>query len=392
MSGRDFIQLPGPTNIPDRVLEAYRRPIVDFGGPKFREILDDVFERLPAVFSGSPHVVSYISNGHGAWEGTLRNIVRPGEKLLLADTGMFSGRWGDMVEGLGFKLQTTPARIREGADVEAVRDALGADADHEIKALLIAHTETSTGVRTDLAPLRAALDEFDHPALIVVDAIASLGTEVLPVRELGLDVVISASQKGLMMPPGLSFAAVSDRALEIAQEIHEEGSYWAWPSRLDVSAPYRRYGGTPPEQAVFAMQVALDMIDEEGGVEGVIARHERLADAARAAFTVWSEGGALEFNAIHKDERANAVTALRLADGIDGELLRAMCRDRFSVTIGGGMLDMADGRGIRIGHLGDLNEPMILGALAGVETAMRVLGIPLGAGALDAAMASLASS
>ncbi|MDG2261176.1 MAG: aminotransferase class V-fold PLP-dependent enzyme, partial [Actinomycetota bacterium] len=236
------------------------------------------------------------------------------------------------------------------------------------------------------------LDEFDHPALIVVDAIASLGTEVLPVRELGLDVVISASQKGLMMPPGLSFAAVSDRALEIAQEIHEEGSYWAWPSRLDVSAPYRRYGGTPPEQAVFAMQVALDMIDEEGGVEGVIARHERLADAARAAFTVWSEGGALEFNAIHKDERANAVTALRLADGIDGELLRAMCRDRFSVTIGGGMLDMADGRGIRIGHLGDLNEPMILGALAGVETAMRVLGIPLGAGALDAAMASLASS
>ncbi len=390
MSGRQFIQLPGPTNIPDRVLEAYRRPIIDFRGPEFQAMLDDVFGRLPAVFGDADHIVSYISNGHGAWEGTLRNIARPGERLLLADTGMFSGRWGDMVEGLGFKLQTTPTRIRTGADIEAVRAALSADPDHEIKALLIAHTETSTGVRTDLAELRAALDAASHPALLVVDAIASLGTEAIPVKELGIDVVISASQKGLMMPPGMSFCAISNRALAVSEEVHEPSSYWAWPGRLDASFPYRRFGGTPPMQAVYAAQVALDLIEEEGGVDGIVARHARLASAVRSAVTVWAEAGSLEFNAVNPHERANAVTAIRLAPGFDGEAICTTARDRFSVVIGGGMLDMAEGRGIRIGHLGDLNEPMVLGAIGGIELAMRHLGIPIGAGAMDAAIADLA--
>jgi len=297
-----------------------------------------------------------------------------------------------MVEGLGFKLDVTDANTRAGADLEAVRAILNADIDHEIRALLVAHTETSTGIRTDLADLRRALDDADHPALFVVDAIASLGTEELPVRELGIDVVITASQKGLMMPPGLSFCGVSERALERSLEVHEPSSYWAWPARIAVTAPYRRFGGTPPEQHMFAAQVALDLIDEEGGIAAVIARHARLADAVRATVAVWCEAGALEFNAINTDERSNAVTAIRTVEGIDSELIRSTCRDRLNITIGGGMLDMAEGRGFRIGHLGDLNEPMILGALGGIETAMRQLGVPHGRGGLDAAIDSLAES
>ena len=389
MSGRDFIHLPGPTNIPDRILEAYRRPIIDFRAPEFQEHLDRMFHRLPDVF-GMEKVVSYISNGHGAWEGTLRNIARPGQRMLLADTGMFSGRWGDMVEGLGFKLSVTPADIRRGVDVAAVRDALAADTDHEIVAVLVAHTETSTGIRTDLGQLRDALDAVDHPALLVIDAIASLGTETIDVEAHGVDVIIAASQKGLMLPPGLSFCGISERAYERSLEYHEASSYWAWPSRLDESAPYRRFGGTPPEQAVFATNVALDLIEEEGGIDAVIARHARLADAVRAAVEVWGQNGAMEFNVLDPAARANAVTAVRLAEGIDGDELCTVARERFGVAIGGGMLDMAEGRGIRIGHLGDLDEPMILGALAGAEVAMRHVGIDVGSGALDAAIASLA--
>ena len=392
MSGREFIQLPGPTNVPDRVLEAFRRPIIDFAGPAFQAILEDVWSRLREVFDHPDHIVCYISNGHGAWEATLRNIARPGQRLLLADTGMFSSRWGDMVQGLGFKLDLTQANFRTATDVDAVRSVLAMDVDHEIQALLVAQTETSTGVRSDLGALCGALDEVGHPALLIVDAIASLGTEELPLGPLGVDVMITASQKGLMMPPGLSFCGISEKAFQRSLELHEPSSYWAWPSRLHQALPYRRFGGTPPIQAMFAAQVALDLIAEEGGIGSVIARHARIADAVRAAVSVWCEAGGMEFNAINEDERANAVTAIRTADGVDSELIRATCRDRFNVTIGGGMLDMADGRGFRIGHLGDLNEPMILGALGGIETALRFLGVPHGRGGLDAAITTLSES
>ena len=226
MSGREFIQLPGPTNVPDRVLEAFRRPIIDFAGPAFQAILEDVWSRLREVFDHPDHIVCYISNGHGAWEATLRNIARPGQRLLLADTGMFSSRWGDMVQGLGFKLDLAQANFRTATDVDAVRSVLAMDVDHEIQALLVAQTETSTGVRSDLGALRGALDEVGHPALLIVDAIASLGTEELPLGPLGVDVMITASQKGLMMPPGLSFCGISEKAFQRPLELHELLGAW----------------------------------------------------------------------------------------------------------------------------------------------------------------------
>ncbi|MEE9413669.1 MAG: aminotransferase class V-fold PLP-dependent enzyme [Acidimicrobiales bacterium] len=385
MPGRDFVQNPGPTNIPDRILEAFRRPSVDFNSPEFAELVNGIWADLEPLF-GAYRVAAYPSVGHGSWEATLVNLLEPGQRFLLPMSGLFSMRWGDMAESLGFGYEPVAVDSRRAPNPEAIHDALVKDKDHQLAGVFVAHAETSTGTLADLAAIRSAIDAAGHPALFVVDAIASFATDSVPMAELGIDVVLASSQKGLMMPPGLSFAGLSERAVAHNKTVSTPRSFWSWTERIDPEWVYQRFGGTPPEQHLFALRAALDLIAEEGGIDAVTTRHRRLAGAVHAAIEMWGKSGPFEINAIEPSERSSAVTAV-LADGIDVAELISTSRDLFHVSIAGGMLEMR-GRGFRIGHLGDLNEPMLLGALGGIECAIRQLGIPHESG-LEAAVRSL---
>ena len=265
---------------------------------------------------------------------------------------------------------------------------MAADSDHRIKGVYVVHTETSTGTVTDLAAVRAAIDAAEHPALYVVDAIGSAGSEHIRMRDWEIDVVVTASQKGLMMPPGLGLCALSERAVERSRAVATPRVHYAWEARLETEYVYQRFGGTPPEQHIYALRVALDMIAEEGGIDAAVGRHHRLAAAVHAAVEGWGTGGPWELNVPDPSHRASAVSCVRTGE-IDSVTLVEAARDRFHVSLGVGVLDMA-GHAFRMGHVGDLNEPMILGALGGIETAMTVLGLPHGDG-LPAAVASLAA-
>lgn len=388
MPGRDFVQNPGPTNIPDRVLEAFRRPAVDFSSEQFAEFVDGIWVELESLF-GAHRVVAYPSVGHGAWEATLVNLLEPGQRFLLPMSGLFSMRWGEMATSLGFGVEPVEVDIRRAPDPAAIHDALVNDKDHQLAGVFVAHAETSTGTLADLGAIREAIDAAGHPALFVVDAIASFATDPIPMAELGIDAVLASSQKGLMMPPGLSFAGLSERAVAHNKGVSTPRSFWSWTERVEPEWVYQRFGGTPPEQHLFALRAALDLIAEEGGIDSVTARHRRCAGAVHAAIEMWGKGGPFEINAIEPAERSSAVTAV-LADGIDVDEVLATSRDRFHVSMSGGMLDMA-GKGFRIGHLGDLNEPMLLGALGGIECAFRALSIPHESG-LEAAVLHLSQA
>ncbi len=388
MSGRKFVQNPGPTNIPDAVLEAFRRPAMDFDAPEFIELIDGIWAELPVLFGGAHGVVMLTAVGHGAWESALVNILAPGDRALFVAGGLFGQVWGATARTLGYDAVIADSGdLRRAPDPEMVHDALAADHEHRIKAVCVAQTETSTGSVIDVASFRAAIDRVNHPAFFVVDAIGSFASEPMRMADWDIDVVLAASQKALMMPPGLAFCAFSERALERSRERPTPSAYWAWPPRLNQERSYMRFGGTPPEQHVYALRAALDLIREEGGVDAVAARHRFYAAAVHACVEAWGKEGPWELNVVDPSERAAAVTCVRTGD-IDAEELRAVARDRFDVSVGGGMLDMF-GRAFRIGHLGELNEPMLLGALGGVEAAMDRLGHPHGPG-LSVAAAALA--
>jgi alanine-glyoxylate transaminase/serine-glyoxylate transaminase/serine-pyruvate transaminase len=358
--GRDFTQNPGPTNIPDRVLEAFRRPAVDFDGPEFHAVVDRVWEQLPDLFGGAHVVFVLTSVGHGGWESALVNLLNPGDEFLMAASGRFGHRWGEVAAALGFEPAYTEVDLRRPADPEEIQARLGADTEHRFKGVFVTQTETSTGTVSDIPAIRAAIDAVDHPALLVVDAIGSFGTEPMKMGEWGVDVVVASSQKGLMMPPGLAFCAVSRAALEHSKTVTTPRSHWDWRLRMDHSFIYKRFDGTPPEQHIYALDAALDG---------------------------WGKEGPWEINAL-PPHRANAVTCVRTG-AIDADELRLLARDRYRVSVGAGMLEMG-GRAFRIGHLGDMNEPMILGALGGLELAMQTLGLPHGSG-LTPAVESLVS-
>ena len=378
--GREFLQVPGPTNIPDRVLNAMHRPAMDFSAPAFGELALSVFEDLKPVFGTDGEVFLYASSGHGGWEASLVNLMEPGDRVLLPRTGHFSDKWGDTAEGLGLETVTIPTDYRSPIDPDRVEQALRADPERRIKAVLAVHIETNTGVVSDLPAIRQAIDAAGHPALLIVDAIASLCTAPLPMAQWGVDVTIAASQKGLMSPPGVALVAASPRALEISESVATPREYWSWQRRRQAEI-YRRFCGTAPEHIVFGLREALNMLAEEG-LENVFARHTRLAGAVRAAVGRWCDSGPLEFNARDPACRADALTVILAPDAFDMEDVRTIARDRFRVALGGGM-----GRNVlRIGHLGDLNEPMILGAIAGLQAALKVAKVPVGDGALDAAV------
>jgi len=384
------VQNPGPTNIPDRVLEAFRRPAVDFCDPEFVAMAEGIWDELPEMFGGADKIVVLTMVGHGAWESALTNTVEPGDAVLIPDCGLFSRRWARMARDLGYEVVTTERRLRRPTDPAEIADILAADTVRRIRNVCIVHTETSIGSVTDLPAMRAAIDAADHPALFVVDGVCSLGIEPMQMRDWGIDVVVAASQKGLMMPPGLSFCALSERAVERSRSVATPRFHLAWEPRFEEGPIYNRFGGTPPIHHMFALRAVLDMIAETGGIDASVERHRRWAAAVHAAVDGWASGGPWEINVVEPVHRTAAITCVRTG-GIAAGPMISMARDRFRVSVGSGIMPELEGRSIRIGHLGDLNEPMLLGALGGIETAMTVLGLPHGHG-LPAAVASLAAT
>ena len=365
------------------------RPMVDFAGADFTAMARGCLDDLRRVFQTEGAVYAYSANGHGAWEVAFDNLIAPGETVLMPETGRFSQSWAEMAEALGVRVLTTRAFHDCPLDPAALETVLAADRDHAIKAVAMVHVETSTGITHDVAAVRKAIDATGHPALLVVDAIASLGCVDLAMDRLGVDLVVTASQKGLMMPAGMAFVAVGERARAVAASGGAPRRYWDWRLRTGAESYFWFYG-TPPVQMMFALREALDMLFEEG-LPAVFARHQRLAEATRRAVARWGEDGDIGFQCAVAAARSDVVTALTFPSGADPDALRALCRERLSVAFGGGIGPFA-GRLLRIGHLGDLNEPMLLGALGGLEIAMRASGVPHVGGGVDAAAQYLADT
>lgn len=388
-AGWNFLMTPGPTNIPDRVLRAMARPAMEYAGPDFLELSMGVHEDLKKIFQTTAEVFIYSANGHGAWEAALSNTLSPGDTVLVPDTGQFSSSWSLMAESLGLKSQYITGDWRHGIDPAVVEQALLDDKDHQIKAVLMVHTDTATSITSDVSAVRKAIDAANHPALFMVDTIASLVTTEFKMDEWGVDVTIAACQKGLMVAPGVSFTAANDKAREMGKSSTMGRNYWNWQTRRgDIH--YTWYCGTGPVNSIFGLREALDMIFEET-LEGAYARHQRLAGAVRAAVGVWGTGGTFELNALVEDQQANGVTTILIDEAIDVIKLHDLCRDRFNVSLGFG-LGKLSGKCFRIGHMGHVNEPMVLGTLGCIEAAFEMLKIEHAKGGVQAAIESLAKA
>jgi len=386
--GNRLLHSPGPTPIPDEVLAAMHRQPMDLADPRLDRILDNCHGGLLRLLQTQrASLYMYAANGHGAWEAAIANLIAPDKAALVPGTGHFSESWAIQTEALGRKVIRTPWQPGYPIDPQAVEDALRADAAREIAAVFVVHTDTAGGVTSDLRAIRAAIDAAGHPALMVVDVVASLAAAPFAMDELGANVAIGASQKGLMLPPGLSFVAADARAEEIGNANPTPRFYWDWRRRKhEVS--YRRFCGTPPEQLLMGLEASLGLIFREG-LDEVIARHARIAGAVHAAISAWREEGMLDFFCRVPEARSVSVTTIAVAEGVDPEALRSVARERFQVAVAGGLGPLT-GRAFRIGHLGDQNAAMILGCLAGVEAAMTAQAVRFGAGGVRAAVASLA--
>ena len=386
--GQRALHSPGPTRLPDEVLHAMSRQPVDLADPRLDPTIaacEDGLKRL--LHTQQADVLMYAANGHGAWEAVIANLLGPGRVALIPGTGHFSESWAIQAEALGANVVRTPWVEGQPIDAAALAQALRDDRQREIVAVFCVHTDTASGVTSELQALRAAIDDADHPALFVVDVVASLGVVPFDMDALRADVVVGASQKGLMLPPGLGFVAVNERARASAQANPAPRFYWDWGRRRDALS-YRKFCGTPPINLLFGMQAALQLIFHEG-LDAVFARHRQLAGAVHAAVQGWSEGGALSFFCQPPQCRSHSVTTVAVRAGVDPEALRTMARERFQVSLSGGLGPLA-GRVFRIGHMGDINAAMVLGALGGVEAALRAQGIPVGQGGVQRAAEFLA--
>lgn len=388
-AGWNFLMTPGPTNIPERVLRAMGQPAMEYAGPDFTELSKGVHEDLKKIFQTTGEVFIYAANGHGAWEAALSNTLSPGDVVLIPHTGRFSSSWSLMAESLGLEVRYLPGDGRHGVDAAIIEQALLEDSEHTIKAVLMVHTDTATSITSDVHAVRKAIDAVSHPALFMIDTIASLMTTDYRMDEWGVDVTVAACQKGLMMAPGLSFTATSDKAREIGKTSTMPRSYWNWQTRRG-EVHYTWYCGTGPVNSILGLREALDMIFEET-LPVVFARHQRLADAVRAAVGAWGAEGAFELNALVEAQQANGVTAIRVNSDVDINELHVLCRDKFNVSLGYGLGDLKDSS-FRIGHMGHMNEPMVLGALGCVEAAFEMLKYPHCKGGVQAAVDSLAKA
>ena len=386
--GLRLLHSPGPTRVPDEVVNAMARQPTDLADSRLAVLIAACESGMKELLKTEvADVYFYAANGHGGWEAVIANLVAPGAAILVPGTGHFSDGWAEQVEAFGGRAQRTPYVEGFPIDPGAVEAALRDDTEHRIGAVFVVHTDTASGTTCDLAALRRAIDAAAHPALFVVDVVASLGAAPFAMDELGVNVAIGASQKGLMVHPGLAFVAADARAMEVARRNPAPRFYWDWQRRRSDHS-YRKFCGTPPMAHLAGLEAALGLIAAEG-LAAVHARHARLTGAVHAAVGRWAEAGALRLFTKPAAARSVSVTAIEVSPGIDPEALRTVARERFQVAIAGGLGPLG-GRVFRIGHLGDLNEAMILGCLAGVEAAMQVQGIAYGGGGIEAAIATLA--
>jgi len=381
--GWHFFMNPGPTNIPDRILRAMDRGTMDFTGAEFRAISEECFAGLKRVFKTEQTVLAYAASGHGAWEAALVNLFSPGDKVLLVESGFFSLNWGMRGQSFGLEVETLPNDWRRAADPAKLEARLRADTQHQIKAVLVVHNETSTGVAHPVPALRRAIDAAKHPALFLVDTISSLGSFDFRMDEWGVDVVVAGSQKGLMLPTGMAFTGISAKALAATATAKLPRVYWDW-RRLLGENTQGYWNGTVPVHFFFGLQESLRMLEEEG-LDNVFARHHRLAEATRRAVRVWRSNNGPETFGLDPAAQSDSITAVLVPEGYDADKVRQAALDKFNISLGGG-LDRLRGRVFRIGHMGDLNEPMVLGAIAAVEMALDLTGVPHGKGAVQAAM------
>jgi len=377
VSGIHFLQIPGPTNVPERVLRAIDKATMDHRGPDFARLTLEIQELLPPVFGTRGPVVIYPSSGTGAWEAALVNTLSPGDRVLMVETGQFAALWSKLATRLGLQVEVIPGDWRHGVDPEAVGARLAADGAHTIKAVAIVHNETSTGVTSRVADVRAAIDGAQHPALFFVDTISSLASIDYRHDEWGVDVTVGGSQKGLMLPPGLAFNAVSAKALAAAKTARLPRSYFAWDEILEANRTgYFPY--TPATNLLYGLLEALHMLHEET-LPAVFARHARHGEATRRAARGWG----LEILALDPREYSNTLTALLVPDGVDADALRATILERFDMSLGTGLGKMK-GRVFRIGHLGSFNDLMLAGTLSGVQMGLDLAGIARGDGVTPA--------
>ena len=394
-NGRPYLAIPGPSVMPEAVLRAMHRAAPNIYEGELIEMTAGLIPDLCYVARSAGHVAIYIANGHGAWEAALANVVAPGERVLVPATGRFGHGWAEVAEGQGITVDVMDFGRRSPVDLNRLEDALRADKAHAIKAVLATHVDTSTSVRNDIAGLRAVLDAVGHPALLMADCIASLACDRFEMDAWGVDVMVAGSQKGLMVPPGLSFVFFSDTAAEARRRMARVSRYWDWTNRADPQMFYQYFGGTAPTHHLYGLRAALDMIRAEG-IETIWARHETLSRAIWAACDCWGETGPLELNIADPDLRSRAVTALRIG-APHGSALRKWVQDEAGVTlgIGLGMAEPGDPAWhgfFRIGHMGHVNAHMMLGALGAIEAGLIALDIPHGAGGLRAAAQVVAAS
>ena len=383
-SGRHFLQIPGPTNVPDRVLRAIDLPTMDHRGPEFGALGLEVLEGLQHVFQTTQHVVIYPASGTGAWEAALVNTLSPGDKVLMFETGHFATLWQKMATKLGLQPEFVTTDWRRGADPAAVEAKLREDKAHAINAVCIVHNETSTGVTSRIGAIREAIDAAKHPALFMVDTISSLASIDYRHDEWGVDVTVAGSQKGLMLPPGLSFNAISEKARQAAQSSKLPKSYWGWEEMI-ASGKTGYFPYTPATNLLYGLREALRMLREEG-LENVFARHDRHAEATRRAARAWG----LEILCAVPEEYSSSLTALMTPPGHDADKLRKTILEAFDMSLGTGLGRLA-GKVFRIGHLGDFNDLTLAGTLAGVEMGLELAGVPHKKGGAQAALDYMAA-
>jgi alanine-glyoxylate transaminase/serine-glyoxylate transaminase/serine-pyruvate transaminase len=388
-AGREFLAIPGPTNMPDAVLQAMHRPALDIYSDQMVELTDSLLRDLSKLFATSGHSYIHIANGHGAWESALSNVLSRGDKILVLESGRFAIGWGNAAAAMGVDVEVLKGDWRRAVRPAEVEARLRLDKDHAIKAILVVQVDTASGAINDIEAIGKAIKTAGHPALYMVDAVASLGCMPFEMDAWGIDVAMSGSQKGLMTPPGLGFVAANDRAREVHKTANLRTPYWDWSER-EGPEHYRKYAGTAPVHLLFALRQAIDMLFDEK-LENVFLRHRLLGEAVRRAVDVWSRGQALGFNIAEASERSDTVTTVVMSNGYDPMALHDYCKQKCGVVLGIGIGDLA-GQAFRIAHMGHINAPMILGTLGVIEVGLNALGIPHGKGGTEAAIEWLGES
>jgi alanine-glyoxylate transaminase/serine-glyoxylate transaminase/serine-pyruvate transaminase len=388
-AGREFLAIPGPTNMPDEVLRAMHRPALDIYSNQMVELTDSLLRDLSKLFATKGHSYIHIANGHGAWESALSNVLSRGDKVLVLESGRFAIGWGNAAAAMGADVEVLKGDWRRSIRPTEVEARLRLDTDHQIKAILAVQVDTASGAFNDIEAIGKAIKAAGHPALFMVDAVASLGCMPFEMDAWGIDVAMSGSQKGLMTPPGLGFVAANDRAREVHKTANLRTPYWDWSER-DGPEHYRKYAGTAPVHLLFALRQAIDMLYDEQ-LENVFLRHRLLGEAVRRAVDVWSEGQALGFNITEPSERSDTVTTVMMSNGYDPTALHDYCKQKCGVVLGVGIGELA-GQAFRIAHMGHINAPMILGTLGVIEVGLNALDIPHGKGGTEAAIQWLGES